>query len=180
MSKTKLWMAAIAAAVLLSAGCGVSGKVEQGRVVAYDRGTQQVTLIPEGGTGPVTVRAPEDPDEMGPVPAAGKLLSVDTKGGQLVVWDAAARALRKIAFTPLESHRAAKPTSPKIDRARNTITVYSPSDKMTVTFAASADLLALPADTWKTGDVVRYYYKEPGQALRLMNVTKTDLTKSGG
>lgn len=57
--------------------------------------------------------------------------------------------------------------------------MYSPSDKMTVTFAASADLLALPADTWKSGDVVRYYYKEPGQALRLMNVTKTDLSKAG-
>ncbi len=178
MSEIKLWIAALAPLLLL-AGCDVSGKVEQGRVIAYDPGRQLVTLIPESGPAPVTVRAPEDPDEMGPAPAAGKLLSVDARGGQLVVWDAAAQALRKIAFTPLETHRAAKPASPKIDRARGTVTVYSPSEKMTVTFAASADLLALPADTWKSGDVVRYYYKEPGQALRLMNVTKTDLSKAG-
>jgi len=34
--------------------------------------------------------------------------------------------------------------------------------------------------TWRTGDVVRYYYKTPGQALRLMNVTATDLSKATG
>ena len=37
----------------------------------------------------------------------------------------------------------------------------------------------MPADTWQGGDVVRDYYKNPAQALRLMNVTKTDLSKSG-
>jgi hypothetical protein len=35
--------------------------------------------------------------------------------------------------------------------------------------------LSLPPDTWKSGDMVRYYYKEEGQALRLMNVSKTKL-----
>ena len=37
----------------------------------------------------------------------------------------------------------------------------------------------MPAETWRCGDVVRYYYKEPGKALRMMNVTKTDLSKAG-
>jgi hypothetical protein len=38
----------------------------------------------------------------------------------------------------------------------------------------------MPAGTWQAGDVVRYYYKEPGRALRLMNVTRTDLSKAVG
>jgi hypothetical protein len=37
----------------------------------------------------------------------------------------------------------------------------------------------MPDDTWKIGDEVRYYYKDPAQALRLMNVTRTDLNKGG-
>ena len=31
----------------------------------------------------------------------------------------------------------------------------------------------------QVGDIVRYYYKDPSQALRMMNVTRTDLNKSG-
>jgi hypothetical protein len=38
----------------------------------------------------------------------------------------------------------------------------------------------MPADTWRAGDVVRYYYKDPAQALRLMNVTRTDLSNAAG
>ena len=72
------------------------------------------------------------------------------------------------------------PAGPPVDRAKKTVTVYSAEQHLLVTFAASDDLLALPDDTWRAGDVVRYYYKEPGQALRFMNVTKTDLSKSGG
>jgi len=67
-----------------------------------------------------------------------------------------------------------------VDRVRKTITLYVPKDRSVITFAASDDLLAMPAGTWRAGDVVRYYYKDPGQALRLMNVTKTDLTKATG
>jgi hypothetical protein len=36
----------------------------------------------------------------------------------------------------------------------------------------------MPADTWKTGDEIRYYFRDPAQALRMMNVTRTDLNKS--
>jgi hypothetical protein len=178
MSTGKLSMAAAVAAVMLACGCDVSGKVEQGRVVAYDAGAKQVTLIPEDGTAPVTVRTPEDPDEMGPVPAQGKLVRVDAKGGRVLVYDAAAQTLRAIPLTPVGQRPASKPGPPKIDRARNTLTLYSPSERAMVTFTAAPELLSMPADTWKAGDVVRYYYKEPGQALRLMNVTKTDLSKA--
>jgi hypothetical protein len=47
-----------------------------------------------------------------------------------------------------------------------------------ITFPVSDELLAMPVETWRSGDVVRYYYKDPAHALRLMNVTQTDLYKS--
>ena len=50
--------------------------------------------------------------------------------------------------------------------------------RLVITIAASAEMLALPDDTWKFGDVVRYYYKDPARAVRFMNVTRTDLSSS--
>jgi hypothetical protein len=149
------------------------GKVEQGRVIAYDAQTRKVTLIREGPDGtavlpPVTIDAPTDPDEMGAPPAAGALMRVDSKKRSIVIYDRATQAFRTIQYTPLE------------DRAMKSITIYGAKHRPVITFAATDELLALPADTWRAGDVVRYYYKEPTQALRLMNVTQTDLSKATG
>ena len=189
----KMRTAALAcvAAALATAGCGQLGKVEQGRVITYDARTRQVTLIrePAGATRsspgilpPVTIETPENPDEMGPVPAAGGLMLLDPKNRRIVIYDRATQAFRSIAYTPVEErHNVSKnPGLPALDRVKKTITVYSVKDRSLITFAASDDLLAMPADTWRAGDVVRYYYKDPARALRLMNVTKTDLSKAAG
>jgi len=48
-----------------------------------------------------------------------------------------------------------------------------------LTFKPPVEYLSLPEDTWRAGDVVRYYYKDPGKTLRVMNVSKTDLQKTG-
>jgi hypothetical protein len=187
----RTWIAAGAAIIplALACGCDVSGRVEQGRVVAYDRKTELVTLIPESAPGdaapgvlpPVTVKTPADPDEMGPAPVPGNLMRVDTARHLLTVFDPAAQAFRTIPYTPLAERRdvAKAPSAPPVDRARKTITVYSPEQHLLVTFPASDDLLALPDDTWQPGDLVRYYYRQPRQALRFMNVTRTDLSKPG-
>ena len=175
-------LAGIAAALALT-GCGKLGQVEQGRVVAYNRQTRQVTLIREPGLlPPVTIEAPTNPDEMGPAPAAGGLMRVDSKNRRIVIYDPAMGALRTIQYTPVaERHNVLKsPGPPVVDRARKTITLYAAKDRAAITFAASDDLLALPPGTWQAGDVVRYYFKDPGRALRLMNVTKTDLSKASG
>jgi hypothetical protein len=66
---------------------------------------------------------------------------------------------------------------PKVDRAANTITLYAPRQGRLLTVSVAPEYLALPDNTWAWGDEVRYYYKDPGQALRLMNVTRTDVTK---
>jgi hypothetical protein len=186
----KTALASLAAALAL-AGCGPLGKVEQGRVIAYDRQTRQVTLIPESATGtrhdvgvlpPVTIDAPTDPNEMGAAPAAGGMMLLDAKNRRIVIYDRATQAFRTVEYTPLEERRnvARKLGIPVVDRARKTITVYAAKDRTLITFAASDDLLAMPVDTWRAGDVVRYYYKDPTRALRLMNVTQTDLSKATG
>src|ERR1039457_917091 len=182
-------LACIGGALVL-AGCGDLGKVEQGRGIAYDRQTKRVTLIREastadsstpGGLPPVTIEAPADPNEMGPAPIAGGLMCLDYKNRRIVVYDRAAQSFRTIQYTPLEERRnvAKNPGPAVVNRTRKTITIYEPAEHALITFAASDELLAMPADTWRAGDVVRYYYKNPAQALRLMNVTKTDLSKSG-
>ena len=175
----------VLAAALVCVACGEMGRVEQGRVVAYNKQSQSITLIRETGDKasygvlpPVSVKAPTDPEEMGPAPAAGRLIKLDTKAQKIVVYDASADSFRVIPYTPVgEPKPAAKPVAPKVDPKAKTIALYSTADKAVITFAASDDLLAMPADTWKAGDVVRYYYKDPEQALRLMNVTRTDLSK---
>jgi len=178
------------AAVLALAGCGSMGKVEQGRVIAYDSENKRITLIreasPPGSPGPgvlppVTIAAPADPREMGPAPAAGGVMLLDSRHCRLVIYDRATQSFRTILYTPLDERRniAKSPGHPVVDRTRKTITVYAAAERKLITFAASDELLAMPADTWRAGDVVRYYYKVPAQALRMMNVTQTDLSKSG-
>jgi hypothetical protein len=179
------------AAALAMTGCANLGTVEQGRVIAYDRTSGQITLIRDSAgpqvakpaydrLPPISVKPPQDPDEMGPEPQAGKLMGVDLKNREMIIYDTAAKQLRTIRYTPIqERHNVAKSTGlPVIDKAKQTITVYCREEHIALTFAASAELLAMPADTWKTGDEVRYYFKDPAQALRMMNVTRTDLNKS--
>jgi hypothetical protein len=171
------------AAVLALAGCGTMGKVEQGRVIAYNPQTRLVTLIPDPGVlPPVTVEAPSDPSEMGPAPVAGGLMLLDAPNRRIVIYDPATHSLRTVQYTTFEERTniAKNPGPPVVDRVKKTITIYAPKDRALITFAASDDLLTLPASTWRSGDVVRYYYKEPAQALRMMNVTRTDLSKSAG
>ena len=45
------------------------------------------------------------------------------------------------------------------------------------TFSVPDEYFALPANTWDAGDEVRIYFKETGKALRLMNISKTDIFK---
>jgi hypothetical protein len=179
------------------AGCGRFGHVNQGQVIDYQRGAGVLTLIQDssrtagqpvfGVLPPVTIRIPEDPREMGPEPEAGKLLQLDWRNHRAVVYDAAGQTLRTVAYTPISEERGVAPADPRVakarlplvDRDQKTVTLYSPRDRVLVAFSAADEYLALPDDTWKMGDQVRYYYKDPQRALRLMNVSRTDLNKGG-
>src|SRR5580704_8590266 len=91
-------MAALALAMI---ACGEYGKVEQGRVVSFNKRTGEVTLIADSTGGltakpaydalpPLLVKAPANPEEMGPDPQAGKLMRVDLTKQELTIYDAKA------------------------------------------------------------------------------------------
>ncbi len=187
--------AAVAGLAITAAGCGRMGQVAQGRAVGYDAAKGLVTVALEPGPGraaplldmpPAIVRVPPDPNEMGPAPAPGGLVRIDRANRRLIVFDPPSGLLRQLSYTPVDEHanvsaadaRVAGKSFPVIDRAARTITIYDPADGTLLTFAASDDQLSLAEETWRAGDEVRYYFKRPGQALRMMNVTRTDIRKS--
>lgn len=184
-------------ALVFAAGCASSGKVEQGRAIAFDKQNGVVTLILDSAPKsdqprydvlpPVVVRLPVDPSEIGPAPEAGKMLSFDAKNRTIVFFDPTSATVKTVSYLPVDEQdgvsrndpQVANKKFPAVDRQKKTVTIYSRRKKILLTFAVPDEYLALPDDTWKAGDEVRYYYKQPGQALRLMNVSKTDLTKAG-
>jgi hypothetical protein len=181
-----------------AAGCGNFGRVERGRVIAYDAAKGEVTLIADSNhqnpsnprfdvLPPRVVKVPVDPKEMGPAPEPGKLTGIDLANHQLVFFDDSSRAFKTILYVPVEQHenvgpddsRVARKSFPVVDREQKRITVYCAVSRKLVTLQADDQFLRLPEDTWKVGDDVLYYYKNPNQALRMMNVTKTDIAKKG-
>jgi Domain of unknown function (DUF4881) len=203
MTYTGRWLVTFAtmAALWFATGCAntgiMAGKVEQGRAIAFDKQNGVITLILDSAPNsdqpkydvlpPVTVKLPVDPNEAGPTPDAGKLLSFDTKKRTVVFFDRASGTVKTVSYVLVDEQddvsrndlRVAKTKFPAVDRQKKIVTIYSRRKKILLTFSVADEYLALPDDTWKSGDEIRYYYKQPVQALRLMNVSKTDLTKAG-
>ena len=195
MGKKLNWLILLAILpIALALGCGEQGKVEQGRVIAFDKAKETVTFIvdtkhdtanPDYSGAPLTFALPKDPMERGEDPKAGH---ADEAGHQ----DPGNRHLRhatkgmeKITYTLIDQKENVAKTSPLVvgkkfpivDKEKKAITVYSGRQKLLVTFSVPEEYLALPANTWEAGDEVRIYYKEPGKAARFMNITKTDIFK---
>jgi hypothetical protein len=188
-------VASLAAALLLGGfGCGEQGKVDQGRVIAFDKDKETVTFIndvkhdtanPDYSGAPVTFALPKDPEERGEDPKPGLRMKLDTKTREIVIYDTAEKAMKKINYTLIDQKENVGKNSPLVegkkfpivDKDKKAITVYSGRQKLLVTFSVPDEYLALPAYTWEAGDEVRIYYKEPGKIARFMNITKTDIFK---
>lgn len=198
MGKRLNWwalVASLAAALLLGGfGCGEQGKVDQGRVIAFDKAKETVTFIidvkhdtanPDYSGAPVTFALPKDPAERGEDPKAGLRMKLDTKTREIVIYDMLTKGLAKINYTLIDQKENVGKNSPLVegkkfpivDQDKKAITVYSGRQKLLVTFSVPDEYLALPANTWEAGDEVRIYYKVPGKAARFMNITKTDIFK---
>ena len=197
----KLSLFAILTVLYSVLACGELGKVDQGRVIAFDREKGTVTIIRDKESDPknpdysylppITYELPKDPKEMGPEPKVGKRMKLDNKKNQIIIFDTATQNFKTIAYKLIEERenvgkedpliydkQADKPKNfPVIDRGKKTITVYSKRQKILTTFSLPDEYFALPDNTWDTGDEVRIYYKEEGKARRFMNVSKTDIFK---
>lgn len=121
---------------------------------------------------------------MGPAPLAGQLIRLDLAAKTAVIFNPSSQKMDAIRFTVLETSGDVATTDdritsgklPQIDSEHRAVTLYSPATKEIVKISVPAEFAALPAEAWKAGDELRYYYKEPGQALRMMNVTRTKVS----
>lgn len=185
----------------LGFGCGELGKVDQGRVIEFDKEKQTVTLIrdlkadpgkPDYNTlPPHTYSLPTEPMEMGPEPKAAYRMKLDTKKNQIIIYDTVTQNFLTIDYKlvdqkenldpkdPLVYDKAADKAKkfPVIDKEKKTITVYSKRQKILTVFTPPDEYFARPDKTWDAGDEVRIYYKEEGKARRFMNISKTDIFK---
>jgi len=198
MSKKFYWWALVGslsmALVLGGLGCGELGKVDQGRVIAFDKDKETVTFIidvkhdpanPDYSGAPVTFALPKEPSERGEDPKAGLRMKLDTKTREIIIYDTAAQSFKKINYNLIdqkenvgkESPLVAGKKFPIVDRNKKAITIYSGRQKILTTFSVPDEYLTLSENTWEAGDEVRVYYKEPGKCLRFMNITRTDIFK---
>jgi hypothetical protein len=198
MRKNLNWwalVASLAATLVLGGfGCGEMGKVDQGRVIAFDKNKETVTFIvdvkhdpanPDYSGAPLTFALPKDPMERGEDPKAGKRMKLDAKSREIVIYDPATQSMKKITYTLIDQKEGVAKDDPLVkgkkfplvEKDKKAITIYSGRQKLLTTFSLPEEYFALPDDTWEAGDEVRIYYKEPGKAARFMNITKTDIFK---
>ena len=183
------------------AGCSDFGKVDQGRVVKFDKEKGIVTLIRDVKNDaqnpeytqlpPLVYTLQADHEEIGAEPKAGGRMKLDTKNNQIVIFDPATQSFKTLKYTlidqkenvakedPLVFVSAEKKAKkfPAVDKEKKTITIYSSRQKILTTFSLPEEYFSLPESTWDSGDDVRVYYKENGKSLRFMNVSKTDIYK---
>lgn len=201
MNIKPILLIAAAGLILGITGCDTSkyGKVEQGRVVDFDAEKRVVTVVHDSAMDvahpvydviPAAVfNLPTDPAEVGPLPKAGQRLKLDVDKKEIEIYDAPNQNLAYIPINIIETQqqidrnhplvydakeKKAK-SFPIIDTEKNTITVYSGRQKLLCTFSIPAGYENYPPSTWDTGDEVRIYFKTEGQALRFMNISKTDI-----
>lgn len=187
--------------VVFLAGCVDYGKVDQGRTVAVDKEKKTVTFIRDKANDwqkpdytylpALTYTFPTQPEEMGEIPKAGLRMKLDAEKGQVVLYDPKKQNFETISVQivdkqdgidskhPLVYDAAADKAKqfPAVDKDKKIVTIYSGRQKLLVSFIPPDEYMSLPAAAWDSGDEVRVYYKEDGKALRLMNVTKTNIFK---
>ena len=182
-------------------GCEEFGKVDQGRVVAYDQEKGLCSLIRDTSTDPknpdysnlppIVYELPHNPAEVGPAPKPGLRMKLDIQNRQIIIFDPATQNFNTINYTlvdqkenvnkdnPLvfDEEKKQPKEFPLVDRDNKTISIYSKRQEILVTFTLPDEYFNLPDSTWDVGDEVRIYYKQEGKALRFMNISQTDIYK---
>lgn len=198
-----LFSLAAASLVFALAGCNKDDypKVEQGRTIAFNKDTREVTLIHDSAMDPQkpvydvlppsVFRLPTDPAETGPEPKPGQRMKLDTEKKVIVIFDTKTQKMAEVPIAildlqqpidkehPLVYDKAEKKAKkfPVIDKEKKTVTIFSGRQKMLCTFSVPDQYMGYPESTWDAGDEVRLTYRTPGQALRFMNISKTDIFK---
>ena len=149
MKRSWLMTLLIVLPLALVVSCSEFGKVDQGRVVKFDKEKWTATIVRDvkhdpqnpdySYLPPLSYALPKDPMEMGPEPKAGGRMKLDTKNKQIVIFDPGAQNLRTIDYTlidqkenidkedPLVYDKAEKKAKkfPAVDKDKKTISIYS-------------------------------------------------------
>ncbi|WP_310600027.1 DUF4881 domain-containing protein [Desulfobulbus sp.] len=204
MKWTNILLSLAAASLVVSiSGCNKEDypKVEQGRTIAFNKDTREVTLIHDSAMDPQkpvydvlppsVFKLPTDPAETGPEPKPGQRMKLDTEKKVIVIFDTKTQKMLNIPITivdlqqsigkehPLVYDKDAKKAKkfPVVDKDKKSVTIYSGRQRMLCTFSVPDEYIGYPESTWDAGDEVRLTYRTPGQSLRFMNISKTDIFK---
>lgn len=189
-------MLAMAFSVALLTGCNFDGGVEQGRCVAFDATAKTLTIVvdvthdqfnPHYSGGTHTFKLPVESKDMGPSPSVGGRLMIDLVKNTVLIYDQKTNSVRELAvqFTDVEKNvgsdhpKVKGKTFPIIDKDQQTVIVYSGRQKSLITFKIPAEAQDYPAYVWTAGDEMRIAYRnaDKAQAMRIMNVSKTNIFK---
>ena len=199
--KRTLFMLMVAGLTFGVLGCDEYGKVDQGRVIAFDKDKQTVTVIEDKNMDsqnpdyailpPHTYTMPTDPAERGADPKIGLRMKIDADTKIIKIFNPSTKVIEDLPITIIDAQKdiakdhplvfdkganAAK-KFPVVDKDKKAITIYSGRQKLLVTFSVPEEYFSLPDYTWDAGDEVRIYWKEKGKAIRFMNISKTDIFK---
>ncbi|GFH62740.1 MAG: conserved hypothetical protein [Candidatus Desulfovibrio kirbyi] len=192
--KTKILLLSLLALTFALSACisTTDGGVVQGRCVAFEpeksmtivADTSKVRNSPNYNGAILTYKLPAEAKEVGPRPAVGGCLQIDLVKSTVTILDPATKTIKEIAVKvsakePVANARDPKvagKTFPVVDKEKKTVTVYA--QKMLITFRPSEDDQEYPAEVWQMGDEMRvaFFNQDKGQATRVMNVSKTDIT----
>ena len=170
--------------------------MEQGRCVAFDANAKTLTIVvdvthdqfnPHYSGGTHTFKLPVESRDMGPAPSVGGRLMIDLAKNTVLIYDQKTNSVRELAvqFTDVEKNvgsdhpKVKGKTFPIIDKEQQTVTVYSGRQKSLITFKIPAEAQDYPAYVWTAGDEMRIAYRnaDKAQAMRIMNVSKTNIFK---
>ncbi len=193
MKAQSFFITLVLALSLCLAACDFDGGVEQGRCVAFNAQDKTLTLVedtsldqhnPHYSGAVFTFKLPTDPIDMGPEPKPGDLLQINPDKKQVLIYNPQTNKIDTLTMD-LEIKKGINAKSPElkgktfpiIDKENNTITVYSSRLGELITLKPTPEQMALPADSWKLGEEVRVAYRksDKGQAIRVMNVTQTNI-----
>jgi hypothetical protein len=144
---------------------------------------------------------PAEAAERGADPNVGLCVNLDVEKKIITMYNAKEKKLENISFELIEDiHQRLRVNRrdevvlpgekvykkmaefPVVDEANKTLQLvyrrqFKNQMRLTTIKLAEADLAKYKGKEWNAGCEVRIYYKDPGKALRFMNITKTDITR---
>ena len=134
------------------------GKVDQGRVIAFDKAKATVTFIndvkhdpgnPDYSGAPMTFALPKDPADRGEDPKAGKRMKLDAKTREIVIYDTGTQSMKKITYTLIDQKEKVGKDDPLVkgkkfplvEKDKKAITIYSGRQKLLTTFSPAEEVL---------------------------------------